>query len=214
MNVNALTHYVSQLMRDQEVGNEFLVWEEALVREAVLEAIAAVAHKAPHAFIVAGTHTLVPGAIQPVPADRRELFTVDAQVCGTVQFPIRHMAFTKAAANSFGASACSPCSGRDPFGCTEKDPCGNWKLVRWSWEQERPQEFLVSPPVPNDGIERQLDVSWSGPLESGGDTPLTDKWKPAVVSFALHRMYSVDVESQLHQAKARDHLEAFTALMQ
>lgn len=214
MNINALVHYVSQLLRDQEVGSEFLTWEENLVREAVMEAIGAVAHKAPHAFIVPGSHTLVAGSSQPIPAERRELFSVDAQVCGTEPHVMRHTAFTKASADSLTDGGCHSCKGRDPFGCAQADPCGSWKLTRWSWEQERPHEFIVSPPVPNDGIVRVLDVSWSGPLEdSTGNTPLTDKWKPAVVAFSLHRLYSTDIESQTHQAKAKDHLEAFTALL-
>ena len=213
MNVNALVTYVSSILRDQETANEFLHWDEALVREAVLEALAAVAQRAPHAFIKPDTYTLSAGSSQDLPADKREMFSVDAQVCGSGNFVTLHTAFDGSAGDNIKSGGCTSCAGRDPFGCNAVDPCGSWKLARWSWDAVRPFSFSVSPPVPNDGIVRVLNISYLGPVEDGGETALTDKWKPAVVTYALHRLYTVDTESQHHQAKAKDHLEAFALLM-
>lgn len=214
MNVNTVVSYLSAVMRDQEIGNEFTVWEESLVVDAVHEALAAVAHVTPQSFMVSGTHTVTPGESQQLPVDRREMFAVEAQVCGTAPFIHRHTSFSQAAPDSLKeGSACGPCEGRDPFGCTTQDPCGSWKLKRWSWNPARPFEFTLSPPPPNDGVQRVLEVSYLGPIHTDGESPLTDKWRPAVVAYALHRLYSVDVESPSHQQKSKDNFDFYSRLV-
>lgn len=214
MNIAALVHYVSSLLNDQETGNEFLTWDESLVTEAVHEAIAAVAHATPQSFIVSGTHTVTPGVSQAVPPERRELFSVNAQICGEAPFIVRNTGITQVDTDAITSGGeCQSCGGRSLFVCNTPDPCGAWKLNRWAWNAARPYELLLSPAPPNDGVARTLEVSWLGPTHVDGETALTDKWKPAVVAFAMYRLYSVDIESASHQAKSKDSFAVFSALI-
>lgn len=215
MNIAGLVTYVSSILNDQEAGNSFLVWDEPLVRSAIMEAIGAVARVTPSDFIATGTMTLTPGTLQVVPVERRRQFTVMSQTCGDSVFTSTHTDFKQALPQAIRASdACGVCPPRQLFPCAAvADPCKGWNLKRWAWSPTQPSELRVDPPVPNDNTPRVLTVSWLGELAPAGEAPLHDMWKPAVVEYALHRLYSVDHESQVHQAASAQHFVNYTNLV-
>lgn len=202
----SLATRVQQLLNDAEPGYEGTRWSTPEVIASLAEGYALLAEASPADFTGAVTHSLVPGAVQTVPANCRELVKLNRNVrgAGFPGAPVFEVPFETINRHT-PTHGCGPCAARKA-----KLPYHDVSI--YSVDPTNSRSFMVSPPVP-PGKPATVELNCQvvpDPAQPGLDLPVQlSKYEPVVVEWALYRSFGIDTESSTFAVHALAHYNAF-----
>lgn len=204
--VSSVIQYVSTTLNDQQPGNEFAVFAEDYLLEALREGMSLLARVDPASIQDDVDFTLQPGTVQLLPQDMRDSVTILWQVCDAFV----HINFSMVESGVIrGSEALVARKDNALPACPQPN---EWRLRRYSWSPDKPYALFVDPPVPNDGKEYKLRVGYLSTLAKTSSFTLSIGLYSALIAYMLYKAYTVNVESNVHVTLASEQLKVFSGV--
>lgn len=210
--VGGIIYELARLFNDAEPGFEYIRIEQQDWLEYFNDAQRQIYADRPELFSENETINLVPGSHQNLP-DGCALQKVTSST-GKDQ---RTRKISDVMLQAFSGVNCKPSCLCDP---------ADYTVSGFSYNPEDPTHFFVDPPVPNDGVVHQADITClQAPPEvtaTGTKPNLTyspdvikvpTKLHNAVVEWMLYRAFSVDMESAQSYERMQFHLKHFYEIL-
>lgn len=172
-------------------------WTEQAVKDALLEAERATVLIRPDATAARLTITCEPGAYQRLAGVTRLLDVVCKVVNGEPGRALRRVQLAE-------LELFTP----------------DWRSVRgepqhWAFDEREPAAFFLYPAPRAPGSELQVLASLD-PAPYAGTAPATTvaaEWAPALIEYALYRLFNADVEGSVNLARSGQHYQNWATLV-